>query len=351
MTDFLSMTAQQVEALPEAKAQEVLDAWVKAKQAELPAALAASASKAHAKLAKKALYRLQSSGVAAAPVEAPRAPAAARDEAPLKIEFPGVLSMQLGTGERAFLFAYPIRGGGLELFQGIVHDEFGIAQFATERANRNVYRRRMAELEGSTTERVMLVPFERIQLELGRAMTLNERTKTVYGAEIAQSLHRIGVTPQDPDFPIPALEPGDADAREAGAALHQLPEVEQWMPSELDLVTLTQQVDVLRNGPLPLSDAQKDEKCEALAKKLAEQVFTPAVRQLYARRLWYSAEVMEAQKRPDDAAKARAEARRLAHESTPSRFAEQLFVKVLATMPKTGRAGALPPMPGLTLPR
>lgn len=349
MTDFLSMTAQQVEALPEPQVQEVLDAWVKAKKPELPQALAASASRPHAKLAKKALYRLQSSGVALAPAEKPTAPAV--DPGPIKVEFPGVLSMQLGTGERAFLFAYPVRGGGLEIFQGIVHDEFGLAQFAAERANRNLYRRRMAELQGSTTERVMLVPFERIQLELGRAMTLNERSKTVYGAEIAQALHRIGVTPQEPDFAIPALEPKDAETREDGAALHLLPEVEQWMPSEMDLVTLTQQVDVLRNGPLPLSDEQKDEKCEGLARKLAEQVFTPAVRQLYARRLWYSAEVMEGQQRAQDAAKTRAEARRLFHETPPSRFAEQLFLKVLATIPKTKRAGALPPMPGLPLPR
>ena len=65
MTDFLTMTAKQVEALPEAKAQEVLDAWVKAKKIELPQELTQSASKVHAKLAKKALYRLQSSGVTA----------------------------------------------------------------------------------------------------------------------------------------------------------------------------------------------------------------------------------------------------------------------------------------------
>ena len=68
------MTAQQVEGLPEAKAQEVLDAWVKAKNPELPQALSGSASKAHAKLAKKALYRLQSSGGAVPEAPKPAAP-------------------------------------------------------------------------------------------------------------------------------------------------------------------------------------------------------------------------------------------------------------------------------------
>lgn len=350
MTDILSMTAQQVEQLPEAEAQQVLEAWVKAKRPELPRALSQSGSRAHAKLAKKALYRLQSSGVAVEPASPEAAPSL--EAGPARNEFRGVLSMQLGTGERAFFFAHPVRGGGLEIFQGLVHDEFGIAQIGSERANRNAYRRRMQELEGDPSESAMIVPFERIQLELGRAMTLNERTKTPYGEEIEQALHRLGIRPQDPDFPIPAPEPVDADTREDGAALHVLPEVTQWMPSERDLVVLTQRLDAL--SALPLGEAQRAQRGEALAKELSAEVFTPAVRQLYARRLWYSAEVMEALGRADDAAKARAEARRLFHEPSPSRFAEQLFVKVLATMPKAQRAGALPalpPLPRLSAPR
>lgn len=331
MTDFLSMTAQQVEGLPEAKAQEVLEAWVKAKKAELPQALTQSASKAHAKLAKKALYRLQSSGVKVEAPAAPKASAPAAD-AP-KNEFPGVLSMQLGSGERAFFFAVPIAGGGLEAFQGIVHDEFGIAQFGSSRTNRNTYRKRMAELESDPSARVMLVPYERIQLELGRAMTMNERTKTDYGADIAQTLSRIGVTPQDPDVVIPPLEATDAAGRDDGASLHELFELSQWMPSEKDLEVLTLRVDAIRKGPLPLSDEQKDAKCQAIARELSAEIFTPAVRQLYARRLWYTAEVVEAQQRASEAARVRAEARRLAHAPEPSTFAEQLFVKVLATLP------------------
>ena len=327
MTDFLSMTAQQVEGLPEAKAQEVLDAWVKAKKPELPQALATSASKAHVKLARKALYRQQSSGVAVEQPRPPSAPAPALQ--PVKNEFPAVLSMQLGTGERAFLFAIPVKGGGIEVFQGIVSDEFGIAQFGSERANRNKYRKRMNELKADGAANVMLVPIERMKLELGRAITLNERSKTPYGAEIEQALSRIGVTREDPDFPIEPLQPGDVEDRESGAALHELFEVGQWLPSEKDLAALTARVDAIRKGPLPLSDEQKDMKVKALTRELANEVFTPAMRVLYARRLMYTAEVIDAQQRPAEAALCRAEARRLAHETTPSRFAEQLFEKAL----------------------
>jgi hypothetical protein len=250
--------------------------------------------------------------------------------------------MQLGTGERAFLFATPLRGGGLEVFQGIVHDEFGLAQLGSERANRALYRKRMEQLQHDPSARVMLVPIERMQLELGRAITLNQRSKTPYEAEVEQALSRIGVSAQEPDFPIPGLEAGDAEGRAGGAKLHQMFEVEQWLPSEKDLVTLTSRVDAIRNGPLPLSDAQKEEKVIKLAQELAAEVFTPAVRLIYARRLWYTAEVIDFQKRSAEAAEARAEARRLAHETSPSAFAEQLFVKVLATLPKSAPAGAMP---------
>lgn len=342
MTDLLAMTATEVEALPEPRAREVLDAWVKAKKPELATALAGSSSKVHARLAKKALYQLSSSGVG---VEAPKAaaPARAPSEAP-KNEFQGVLSEQLGTGERAVFFAVPVRGGGLELFQGLVSDEFGIVQFASTMSNRNVYRRRIEELRGDPDSRVMLVPFERIKLELGRAMTLNQRTKTDYGEDIEQALTRIGIAPLDPDVPVPPPEPGDAAADGAGA-LHGLREIAQWIPSEAQLQALGQRVHALK--ALGLDAATQHEKELAEARSLAAEAFTPAVRQLYGRRLWYAGELFEALERPEHAALARAEARRLFHGDGPGRFGELLFEKVLATLPRASAA----PMGAMPLPR
>ncbi len=340
MTDFLSMTAAQVEGLPEAKAQEVLEAWVKAKKPELPQALSGSSSKAHAKLAKKALYRLQSSGVTVAEAPKPERVAVPEEK---KNEFPGVLSMQLGTGERAFLFGVPKQGGGLWVFHGIVTDEFGLAQLGCDSANRATYRKRMEALREDLSARVMLVPIERMKLELGRALTMNKRSNTPYGDDTEQLLQRAGIEPLDPDVVIPPLEAGDDQSREDGAALHDIFEVAQWLPSEKDLAGLGAAVDAIRNGPLPLSDEQKDKKVKEQARKLANEVFTPDVRLIYARRLWYSAEVTDFHERPEDSKKLRAEARRLAHETTPSRFAEQLFEKALpqASEKKPSIAGAL----------
>jgi hypothetical protein len=172
---------------------------------------------------------------------------------------------------------------------------------------------------------------------------MNQRSKTPYGDDTEVLLTRARIEPADPDVVIPPLEPGDEQNREDGAALHELFEIAQWLPSEKDLAALGSQVDAIRNGPLPLSDEQKDTKVKELARKLANEVFTPATRLLYARRLWYTAEVIDFHGRPDESKKVRAEARRLAHESTPSRFAEQLFEKALpqASEKKPSMAGAL----------
>ena len=56
MSDPLSLTAVQVEAMNEKEAEAALGDWVRARRSELPKALATSKSKLHAKLAKKALY-------------------------------------------------------------------------------------------------------------------------------------------------------------------------------------------------------------------------------------------------------------------------------------------------------
>jgi len=319
------MTVAQVEALGEDQAAAALAAWVKAKRSELPQALAKSGSKAHARLAKKALYQLQSAGVAVA-AEASAAPAT--PSAPeAKVEFESVLSMQLGSGERAFLAAVPIRGGGVEVFQGIVHDELGLAQFGSERSNRSSFRKHLDALRKDTSTRTMIVPFARLQLEVGRALTLTERNKTELETPVREGLSRLGITPADPDVVVPPLEGSDAANAADGAALCGLFEFAQWLPGEKELAVLSERVDALK--ALPLDEAKRTEKSEKLARELAAETFTPAVKLLYARRLIYAAEVLGSQGKADDAKRATAEARRLAHLPGPGSFGEQLFVKAL----------------------
>jgi len=333
MNDFLAMTAAQVEALSPEQAEAALAAWVKAKRLELPEALAASRSRAHAKLAKKALYQLKSLGleVKAAPTPAaPAEPKAVEGDASAGLE--AVISPVVGTGERAFLLAAPIRGGGVEVFQGILSDEFGLVQFGSGTTNRNTYRARMRELERDGSLKVLKVPLSRMKSELGRAMTLNERTNTKLPDEWDTALRKLGVAPEDPDFPIPPLQPEDARDAQAAAALHAEAEIAQWMPSETELAALAKKAEELRASPLALTDAQQREQLEQHAVALAREAMTADKRTIYARRLWLTAELFDSTDRATQAAKARAEARRLVHSTEPSPFLERLFTKALDSL-------------------
>lgn len=350
MSDFLSMTAAQVEALPEDKAAEVLAAWVKAKQTALPEALMQSKSKAHAKLAKKALYQLKSSGAAVPEVK----PASESGPAPLPAKedeaMLGTMSPVLGTGDRALFFARPLRGGGIEIYQAIISDEFGIVQFDRAQTNRATYRNRIKELKAQADISLIFVPLERIIEELGRAMTLNDRSRTNIPSEMADGLTRLGVVPLDPDWKLPALEASDAKAAAGGAALHDEEEIKAWMPPEKELTAMASIAAEVKDGAA---------KADAKGAELAGAFFTPAMRQIYGRRLWQMAELFEASGRTASASTARAVGRHLFHTTEPSAFTTRLFAKafelaakpnpadklkeVLAAAPSAARLGAPAP--------
>lgn len=331
MSDPLSMTAAQVEALSEDKAAEVLAAWVKAKQTALPEALAQSTSKAHAKLAKKALYQLASSGAAVSKPATIAAPAASLPEKEDE-NMMGTMTPVLGTGDRALFFARPLRGGGIEIYQSIISDEFGVVQFDRAQTNRGVYRSRIKELRAQRDLAILFVPLPRIVEELGKAMTLNERSRTNIPSEMADGLTRLGVVPLDPDWTVPAPEANDAALVAESAKLHDEPELKQWMPPEKELA-----------GMSDLAAEVKDDakKAEAKAAELATTFFTEKLRQLYARRLWLNAEYFDGA-RAEQAARARATARHLFHQPTLPPFCAALFVKAFElALPKANQTDAI----------
>jgi hypothetical protein len=338
--DALTLTVADVEKMTEEKAQEALAAWVKAGRAELPAALASSKSKVHARAAKKALYQLKSSGVAVAapaPEKAALAPAPAEPENDL----PGVLSAPLGDGQRAVFFARLVKGGGIEHYQGVITDELGVVHMEQGSSNRSTYRKRMRELENHQELKVLLVPYGRMLLELSQALTLNERSKTPLPKGFDLAVHRLGLTPADPDVALPAPANEDAALAQRGAELHQQKEIAQWLPPKPQLDLLAQRIEEAKASPLALTDAQKAEALSARARAAAAEFFTEPMRHLYARRLWATAELFEATGRPQPGAVARAAARRLFHLAEPGRFGEQLFEKVLALSPAASAPPAL----------
>jgi hypothetical protein len=323
------MTAEEAEALPPEKLNEVLAQEVKARKAELAEALARSKNKAVARAGKKALYQLKSSGVAIAERKAgAAAPELAHGAAASDEEFPALLSPILGTGERAVFFVKPLRGGGLEMYQSIVHDEQGITQLDRGETNRAMFRKHLKEVRADV-HAVIEVPLARALEELGIAWAQNGRSKLSVSPETESLLRRLNVQQIEhwPDLPKP--EAADAGLVTRAAALHEQPELMPWLPSAKDIAGLSQRLDEVDASVLQLSEVQKREARLQKVQLTAAEVSAEA-RRVYAHRLWRTAEIFERTAREEPAKIARAEARLLFHDpKAPSRLLERMFEKVL----------------------
>jgi hypothetical protein len=318
--DPLQLSPSDVEKLPEGQALEVLASHVKAKKKELVEALVGSKSKALARAAKKALYQLKSSGVE---IQAP-APIAAPSRAPEQpVEFPGLLSAVLGNGERAIIVARAVRGGGVEIFQALLHDELGLEQLDWAETSRSTYRKHLRVVH---QERAMIeVPLARALSELGRALAQNDRAKTPVNPAAHENLRKLRVTADPSLLDVAEPEGGDEVLIEQSATLHDQPEIGSWLPPEAQIAALAQLVGENTDPAVGLQSARK----------LAEELFVGSVRPLYARRLAQMAEFFAGTGRELPAKIAGATARRLFHDSKSiGGFELRLFEKVIALTAK-----------------
>ncbi len=359
MKDLLALTAAEVDALPEAEAAEVLDAWVRAKKTELPEALARTGRKSHARLARKALYRLKSSGVEV--VEAkdavePRVTEAA-GPAPLDdADFPAVMTAMTGTGEFGVFFARAARSG-IEAVQGVISDEQGVLQLESVEASRGAYRKRIKALDVPGATPVLRVPVARVLAELGHAVGLNQASGNALTIDLQTLVQRLGVVPQQRQLEIPAPDETDLAIAPAAASLHADPNIAEWLPSATALEALAARAAPVRSNA-SLDAGQKAVQLKQFATEAAKAYFTPEVRKRYASRLWFMAELFQANNHPGQAELARGEARRLFHTQGPTFFGLRLFTKAIELMEKAqtdqqsaaqalaGRPGALTPPPG-----
>lgn len=317
MADPLSMSASYVETLTEKQAAEVMAAWVHAKRIELPESLAASKSKVHARLAKKALYQLRSGGVAVSQ-PAPIAPEPAVETPPVN-DFPAVMTSLIGNGERGLLFGRPIRGGGCEIYEAVIQDEQGIMSMQHGEAPRGLYRERMKVLRKGPNP-VLFVTFDRIREELGRAASRNSLAQVPLSLEAQAVLAKLGVVPSDSPLGIDAPHDDDPGLAAQADGLHDEPEIVSWLPPDTDLQAMAAKLE----GETTATPEQKRE----VARQLSAGFATTSIRALYANRLWRMAEFFDGTGRLAQAQTARAEARRLLHSSQTSRFLERLFTKV-----------------------
>jgi hypothetical protein len=330
------------EALPEPLLQAVLDAAVETRNARPVEALAASAHKAVAKAARRALYRLRSAGVEThgpAPTQRPPAP-----EAEAAPPLPSLLSPPDGTGEFLLLVARPVKGG-LAMHEVVLSDEFGLLAHLEAETSRSAWRRSLREAKTRPLQEVSLDEARRVLAE-GLRCNLATRAPLPQGAD--DMLRRLHVVPAaSPPPPLPTPEDGDAALAREAASLHQQPELRGWLPPESELKLLAARVNEVQASPLALSEQQRAEQLTERIRAMAEAFFTPERARLYARRLWLTADVFERLGRIHPARVARAEARRLFH-GTPgvfSRFAEALYGKLLQPGASPSGEAASPPKP------
>jgi hypothetical protein len=321
-----------VEALPEPLALALLEGSVLAGQPTLAEALAASGNKGLAKAAKKALYRLRSRGVEVA--EPPR-PSATEASPPMTVgpePLPALLTSIDGTGERVLEIARPLRGGGVEAIQFLYSDEQGVQRLQVTELSRGEYRRVVKQATSPGDDVAVELSHTEALERLTAAAGRNLRTRTAFPQGLDTVLRHLGVQARDIPLEIPPPEPEDEPLAHEGHKLHEEPEMRGWLPPMAELERLAHTVDELEASPLALTMAQRNEEIIQAAHTQAHAFFAaPAMRQLYAGRLWEMALHFERISKEQPARLARAEARRLAHGVTepPSRYAERLFEKAL----------------------
>jgi hypothetical protein len=340
-----------VESLPEPLALAVLEASVKRRAPALAEGLANSSKKELAKAAKKALYRLRSSGVAVAepakvePAREPSKPEAEEDE------FKSVVSAVTGTGDRALIAIRPLKGHGLETAQAVINDEHGVTHLVRNEVSRSTWRRQLKELRTGSAPASVEIPLREAARMLAHAAWLNLQSRTAYPAGTEETLRHLGVT-AGPHLPeVPAPESGDPRLIVEGHRLHEQPEIAAWLPPEAELRVLQQKLLEVVQSPIQLTEAQQQNQLVEAFRSAAQTFFTPPMKRLYGLRLWAMAEFFELSGRAEAAMLAKAEARWLVHDAPGvfSRFAEGLFEKVLrysAAMMQAAPGHAGPPEPG-----
>jgi hypothetical protein len=320
-----NLSATQIEALPPADAAKAVETAIAGQQLELLTALAASTSKALAKLAKKGLYQLKSKGVAVpeTPPARPSTPPATATE-----ELPAVLSSIIGTGERALLFARPVKGHGLESFQCVLSDTLGLLDVTRGETSRGDYKKHLKAIRGQP-QGFIEVPFSRVVEELEHALFLHHKQDTGLPTQDAESLvRRLGLTAQERS--LPPL-PEDKGLAAQSHSLHQEREIASWLPPEPLIRVLMQRIEEVRVSPLQLSEAQRVDQSRKKLELTAREFATAEIAALYSRRLQNMAEVFAGTGRADAAQRASAEAARLRSDDATaiSPFFVALFEKVL----------------------
>ena len=285
----------------------------------------AAADKEHRRAARRALYRLEQSGLARAAVPPGRPVVTREAEHPVRAWLSGID----GSGSRAawILFEGGL-GGGLRLCSLILNDEAGIMDAAGGPIARKRLEAELRALRESQKLPWVEVDGRRACALVADTLALHERLGTVPPPEFARwrkSFSTAGGAPPSggrpeaslsPALGSPSAAPRPAIAR--SAELLDLPELMGWFidPGRVqhEALALLQ----LRESRLVVSDQIKTEREAAIVNGAVEAQLPEAARRRWAARLRAMAEIFRMTGRPEAGALAEDTAAALADPEQPA---------------------------------
>ncbi len=266
------------------------------------------------RVARRALYRLAQSGVAA-PSPAPAAPVVKRErERAVKAWVSGID----GSGSRAVWIVFEGGlGAGLRLCSLILNDEVGVLEAAGGPITRKRLETELGRLrEDQKLPWVEMAPGRACALVM-RALALHERAHTRPPAEFSLWQPVFAPLPPEPaTADLGALESEPA-LLEASPTLLELPELAGWFvdPALIQEESLARLE--MQDSRLIVSDQIKGEREAAIVDRAVAKGFSPEARRRWAARLVEMAWIFDATGRPEPARMARAAAAAFSDEGRP----------------------------------
>jgi hypothetical protein len=288
----------------------------------------AAPDKEQRRTARRALYRLEQSGLrpARAAVASPVRPVVAREaEHPVRAWLSGID----GSGSRAawILFEGGL-GGGLRLCSLILNDEAGIM----DAAGGPIARKRLeAELRGlRESQKLPWVEVDggRACALVAQALALHERLGTVPPPEFARWRKSFGLAGGPPAPGDAARGAVDPAVLERSASLLEMPELGGWFVDPARVATEALALLQARESRLVVSDQIKAEREAAILDGVIEAHFPTAARLRWAGRLREMADIFGLTGRDEAATLARQVAVALADADRPATAIP--FVRALA---------------------
>lgn len=288
----------------------------------------AVSDKEQRRAARRALYRLEQSGVrpARGATAAPGRPVVTRAaEQPVRAWLSGID----GSGSRAawILFEGGL-GGGLRLCSLILNDEAGIMDAAGGPIARKRLDAELRALRESQKLPWVEVDGRRACALVADALALHGRLGTVPPPEFARWRHLFAAAPQSPGELRP--KPGEAptDLLERSTTLLDLPELMGWFVDPARVQHEALALLQTRESRLVVSDQIKAEREAAILDGVIEAQLPMAARLRWAGRLREMGDIFELTRRAEPAAMARQVAAALADAERPATAIP--FVRALA---------------------